>query len=211
MKKSGISIIGGADGPTSVYIAGRKLSFKNRIRRILNRYKRKIVSSRIKPSSHTLKEVILLIKEKYGATEVSKQDAEYIEHRNIFKESMVLSKMPELLGDLKVIPRPVTLNEDTIRQMETQIELRRKVVAEIPDDLIPMDFHIYEISKEIGKMKIVIDFKWDIVSCDYSGSKKEMKQLKKIAREIYLYYGVTEEDIRNKTERFSILVTVLTT
>ena len=36
-----------------------------------------------------------------------------------------------------------------------------------------------------------------------------MKKFKKIARDLYSYYGVTEEDIINKTERYSSLVTSL--
>ena len=41
--KSGVSIIGGADGPTSIFIAGRaqKRPLKVRIRSILYRFKRK--------------------------------------------------------------------------------------------------------------------------------------------------------------------------
>ena len=36
-----------------------------------------------------------------------------------------------------------------------------------------------------------------------------MKKFKKIARDLYSYYGVTEKDIRNKTKRYSSLVTNL--
>ena len=36
-----------------------------------------------------------------------------------------------------------------------------------------------------------------------------MKKFKKIARDLYGYYGVTEEDIKNKTKRYSLLVTNL--
>lgn len=43
----------------------------------------------------------------------------------------------------------------------------------------------------------------------YSGNKAVMKKFKKIVRDLYGYYGVTEEDIINKTERYSSLVTSL--
>lgn len=211
MKQSAISVIGGADGPTSVFMVSRKLSFKNKVKRFRYRCKRRIVSARITPSNHTLEEVKYFIRNQYGATEISKQGAEYIEERTRLKESLVLSKRPELLGDLKDVSRPVEYNEDEIRKMQLQIESRRKLIADISEDLIPMDFHIFEISHDEGNMKVVIDFKWDILSCSYSGSKKEMKRLKKIAREIYLYYGVTKEDIQNKSERFTFLVTMLST
>jgi len=43
----------------------------------------------------------------------------------------------------------------------------------------------------------------------YSGNKAVMKKFKKISRDLYSYYGVTEEDIKNKTKRYSSLVTNL--
>lgn len=44
----------------------------------------------------------------------------------------------------------------------------------------------------------------------YSGGKpKVMKRFQKIAKELYVYYGVTEDDIKDKTERYSSLVSWL--
>ena len=54
-----------------------------------------------------------------------------------------------------------------------------------------------------------IDYTWNIFGMSYSGNKAVMKKFKKIARDLYGYYGVTEEDIVNKTERYSSLVTSL--
>ena len=72
-----------------------------------------------------------------------------------------------------------------------------------------MDFHIYEIKTEDGRMEMDIDFKWDIFGMSYSGNKRAMKKLEKISRELHLYYGVSEEDIRKETKRYSSLLTVL--
>ena len=46
--KSEVSIIGGADGPTSIFIAGRtrKKPLKVRIRNIIYRYRRKIIEKK---------------------------------------------------------------------------------------------------------------------------------------------------------------------
>ena len=58
-------------------------------------------------------------------------------------------------------------------------------------------------------MEMEIDYHWNIFGISYSGSKNDMKQMKKIAKDLYLYYGVSEEDIRNKSERYhSLLVTL---
>ncbi len=36
-----------------------------------------------------------------------------------------------------------------------------------------------------------------------------MRELKKMGRRLYVYYGVTKEDIRDETKRYSFLVTAL--
>ena len=43
----------------------------------------------------------------------------------------------------------------------------------------------------------------------YSGNKKVMKQFEKISKDLYIYYGVSEDDIKKKTERYLSLVTAL--
>ena len=50
---------------------------------------------------------------------------------------------------------------------------------------------------------------WQILDSSFSGDKKTMKQLKKLFKKMYLYYGVTAEDIKNETERYKSLLGVL--
>ena len=58
--KSEVSIIGGADGPTSIFIAGRtrKKPLKVRIQNIIYRYRRKIVEKKVVADAHTLPVII---------------------------------------------------------------------------------------------------------------------------------------------------------
>ncbi|WP_456067381.1 hypothetical protein [Eshraghiella crossota] len=70
-------------------------------------------------------------------------------------------------------------------------------------------FHLYKIGIDDDFLEMEIDYTWNIFEMSYSGNKKVMKRFKKIARDLYSYYGVTEEDIRNKTKRYSSLVTNL--
>jgi len=73
-----------------------------------------------------------------------------------------------------------------------------------------MDFLLYEVQvPDVGRIKFGIDTMWDVCGSSYSGSKKGMKQLEKISKDVYLYYGVSAEDIRDKTKRYSVLLTVL--
>lgn len=211
MKKSSVSIIGGADGPTSVFVAGRtgKIPFKVKIKRKIYQHKRKRVIRKIKPGAHSLEEVVDYITKVYGATEVPETAHRYMEQRKCLKESLIIENRPELLGDMQEIHRPEEYNEDTIKELHQQLQRRSEFIANIPDEHMPMDFHMYEIRWYRGKMSLDIDFKWDILGCSYSGSKQDMKQLRKISREIYTYYGVSEDDIRNNTKRYSSLITTL--
>ena len=83
------------------------------------------------------------------------------------------------------------------------------MIAEIPDSIIPMDFHLYKIRIDDDFLEMEIDYTWNIFGMSCSGNKAVMKKFKKISRDLYSYYGVTEEDIKNKTKRYSSLVTNL--
>lgn len=212
-KAKAVSIIGGADGPTSIFIAGKtgKQPLKERIRRYCYRRKRKRVERKIKPDAHTVQETITYIVEKYHAVEMSKQRMSYIEQRKCLKENLIMKNKPELLGDMREISVPEEYNESTIKEMQRQIQLRSDMIAAMPDDVVPMDLHIYEIHRNEGQgyMEIAVDSIWGMLGASYSGSKKTMKQFRKIEKDICLYYGVTEEDVRDKSERYSSLVTML--
>ena len=50
-------------------------------------------------------------------------------------------------------------------------------------------------------MEIEVDYTWNIFGISYSGNKSVIKRFKKIARDLYCYYGVSEEDIKNRTKK----------
>ena len=58
-------------------------------------------------------------------------------------------------------------------------------------------------------MQIGVETVWQVINGSFSGDKKTMKELKKLFREIYLYYGVTTKDKKNKTERYKSLLAIL--
>jgi len=72
-----------------------------------------------------------------------------------------------------------------------------------------MDFHIYEINMGDGRVEIEVNYDKGVFGISYSGSKKTIKQMKEIAKDLYLYYGVSEEDIRNKSEKYHALLAIL--
>ena len=208
---SAVSIIGGADGPTSVFLAGKtgKRPLKIRIRNILYKCKRKQIAKKIVPGAHSLEEVVSYAKNKYSAVEIDTTQHNYIEQRKRLKESLIITHKPDLLGDMKNVPKPTNYTEESLREFFNQLQARSEMISQIPDAEMPMDFHIYEITFDDGRMEMEIDYKWDIFGISYSGNKKIMKELRKISCDLYLYYGVTEEDIDNNTKRYSSLLTTL--
>lgn len=209
---SSVSVIGGADGPTSVFIVGRtkKKPLRMRFWDYIHQRKRNRVEKKIVAMPHTLQEVAHYAMEKYSAVEVPASGIKYIEKRRSAKEGLIIKYKPELLGDMLNIEIPTHYDEDAIKVLNQQIQERNKRIAEIPDSEILMEFHVYEVRKGGDTLDIDMDYKWNIFAVSYGGGgKKAMKQLQKIAKELYLYYGVTEEDIRNKTERYSCLVAIL--
>lgn len=209
--KSEVSIIGGADGPTSIFIAGRtrKKPLKVRIRNIIYRYRRKIVEKKVVADSHTLDELVQYAMNTYNLIETNSTERKYMEQQKNLKESLILQHKPEVLGEMKDIPKPDVSNEESVREYFCKIKTRSEMIAEMPDNVIPMNFHLYEIRIGDDSLEMEIDYIWNIFGISYSGNKKVMKQFEKISKDLYIYYGVSEDDIKKKTERYLSLVTAL--
>ena len=147
-----ISIIGGADGPTSIFIAGKsdKVKLTTRIQNYFRKLKSNRVKKRITANPHTLEEVVELMKREYGAEEVSQHSFNYQEQRKCLKASLVMRHRPDLLGELMDLEPPERDDVEALKTFFEQIQKREKIAAEIADDILPLDFHIYEIKCPAG-------------------------------------------------------------
>ena len=211
MNKEAVTIIGGSDGPTSVFVAGRKkgVPIKHQIKNQIYKWKGKRAAKKIAAGERTLAEVVAYAGEKYHAVEADITHRKYAAQKSCLKESLIARYKPELLGELAEPVRPDELTPDTVKAMQEQFLARRERAEKIPDEQMPMDFHIYEISLADGKLEMEVDYHWNIFGISYSGSKKNMKRMQEIAKDLYLYYGVSEEDIRQKSERYHSLLATL--
>ncbi|MDY4671361.1 MAG: hypothetical protein SO415_15495 [Oliverpabstia sp.] len=209
--KSAISIIGGADGPTSIFIAGRtgKMPLKVRIRNVIYRFRSKRAERKVVAGAHTLDELVQYARNRYNLMEIDVTERKYIEQRKNLKESLILQHKPEILGEMKDIAKPDISNEESVREYFRKIEERSKRIAEMPDHVIPMNFHLYEIRIGKDSLEIAIEYIWNVLDISYSGKRKVMKRFKKISKDLYRYYGVSEDDIKRKTERYSSLIMAL--
>ena len=207
-----VSIIGGADGPTSIFIAGKggKVKLTTRIRNYFRIVKRNRIKKKITANPHTLEEVVEWLKREHGAVEVSQQSHSYLEQKNSLKASLIMRHRPDLLGDLMNLEPPDGEDMEALKTFMRQIQERCDRAAEIADDIFPIDFRIYEIKwAENDRMRIGVETIWQVLNVSFSGDKKTRKQLEKLLKRLYLYYGVTAEDIKNETERYKSLLGVL--
>ena len=164
---------------------------------------------KIVAGAHTLNELVKYALNKYDLVEINVAERKCIEQRINLRESLILQHKPEVLGEMKDIPKPDISNEESVREYFCKINTRSEMIAEMPDDVIPMNFHLYEIRIGDDSLEMEIDYIWNIFGISYSGNKKVMKQFEKISKDLYIYYGVSEDDIKKKTERYLSLVTAL--
>lgn len=99
--KRTVSVIGGADGPTSVFVVKKnsKLTLRQKVESIKNKIKRTYVEKTLKPQSHNLDEVIEYIVNEYGFIELDKNSDEIKEEYNQMRVSFIMQYAPELLGE----------------------------------------------------------------------------------------------------------------
>ena len=142
-----VSIIGGADGPTSIFIVGKggRVKLTTRIQNYFRIIKRNRIKKQITANPHTLEEVVEWLKREHGAVEVSQQSHNYMEQKQFLKASLVMRHRPDLLGELINLEPPEGEDVETLKAFCEKIQERRNRAAEIADDIFPIDFHIYEI------------------------------------------------------------------
>lgn len=196
------AIIGSADGPTSVFTAhpAGRIPLKLRLKHCIHQRRRRRVEQKITAGAHTLEEVASYAMEQFDAREVPPEAPGYQLHRAEQRQNLMLHHQPELLG---------ITDEASALALLRQHQLLTDTVAQIPEQTFPMDFHLYEIRTEEGSLEIVIEHHWESFSISFSGKKKAMRGFQKIVRALYRYYGVTAQDIQEKTQRYYALVCVL--
>ena len=68
------------------------------------------------------------------------------------------------------------------------------------------DMHLYKKECQGAQMYLILETKDGYIGGCVDGSAAARKEYAKIFRDIYRYYGVTQEDIEHKTERYENLL-----
>lgn len=199
------TIIGGADGPTSVFLIQKnsKLTLRQKFEKLKYKIKRAYVEKTIKANSHSLDEVMDYIESVLGFVEI-KDEQEY----NEMRASFIMQYEPELLGEYSKMPQLKSESIEDIKEHIKQIEVRKQKAMEIPITEFDIDFHKFQISsKDVNdNIYIVLEKRFSYIGGGVSGKKKNIRRFQRIFKEIYRYYGVTREDIEKKSKRYEELV-----
>lgn len=215
MGKKGVgaaSFIGGADGPTTVFLERKdntNITIQQRIQRMRNRARRKQIIKSLKANAHTMDQVAEYIMSELGYSEIDKSDSQYREEYCQMRASFLLQYQPSLLGGLSEAPQLKSYDEKSVKIFFEQLEKRQKAAEDIPTDLFDIDLHIYKKKEKNLESSIIIEKKYEYIGGSASGSNRSMKKYKALFRKIYLYYGVTQKDIDEHTKRYDDVVKTL--
>jgi len=208
---SAVSIIGGADGPTSVFLLKRnpKLTVRQKLQRFKYNIKRAYVEKTLKAGAHTMDEVMAYIVNVHGLTELGREKIE--EEYNEMRASFLIQHASELLGEYATLPKLKSESQEDLLEYMRRAQERTEKAKEIPATEFDIDFHKFRISFEDinDNIHILIEKRFGYIGGGASGNKKILKRFHRIYKDVYRYYGVTEEDIRNKTKRYEEVVRTL--
>lgn len=206
-----VSIIGGSDGPTSIFLAGnKKKTFRQKLQKQLFQLRKRWYALWIKPEAHTMDEVIRYAKGKYGFEELSPDTKEYSIEHDSMRAAYILQYKPELLGEYAEYPQLRSHDEEGIREFQHQMELREQKAREIPKEAFPFDFHMLRKKENENEMHLSTEAVYGYIGGGFSGPGRGGKRrFQRIYKDIYKYYGVTKADIINQTERYENLLRTL--
>ena len=208
---SATTIIGNSDGPTSVTVIKKnhKLTLRQKLQKSIYNIKRFHVERTIKADGHTLDEVMEYIVTKYGFVEVNNEEVN-LEY-NEMRASFIMQYAPELLGEYATMPKLKSESKEDIQEHINQFRERQRMAMDIPTSEFDIDFHRFELAFDDinDKMNITIEKRFAYIGGGASGNKKIVKKFNRIFKDVYRYYGVTREDIENKSKRYEEVVRTL--
>lgn len=210
--KEEITRIEGSDGPTAVFIAGRNngtITIRQRIQRFINRTRRKHIENYIKAEPHTINQVCEYIVEKLGYVELSKEDPKYQEDYQEMRASFLIQYEPELLGSLAHIGDLTEQTEEAINYYISQLKLQQEAAKKVPVEFFDIDLHIYTKENDDNESHIIVEKTRNYIGGGASGNTKMVRRHNREFKKVYRYYGVSDEDIQNKSERFEEVVRML--
>lgn len=210
---SAVSVIGGSDGPTSVFLVGGKdagRTLKQRIQRKLFRWRKKCIARHLKADPHTVDQVIERAKRKWSYREVSQKSRGYRREYREMRASFLLQYQPELLGELKDFPRLEGRDADSVKRFMEKMDGRQRAAEAVPAEKFDIDLCVLKKKKGNFQARLIFEKRYGYIGASASGrSDREMRRHRREYRDLYRYYGVAQSDIDNKTKRYEDVLRTL--
>lgn len=200
MKKSAsaVSVIGGADGPTSIFFKkNAKLTLKQKIQRAKNKIKRFYVDKTLSCESHSLDEVIEYIVNRYRFAVVDKDAEEFPEEYQQMRASFIIQYAPELLGESTACPKLKSESPKDVEAYIRQSEERMQRAMEIPSTEFDIDFHKFKKAFDDinDTMYIVIEKNMHILAVGLVEIKRWLKTFR-VSIKMYTDITVSQKRIK---------------
>lgn len=205
--------IHGEDGPTSVFILKntKNRTLKQRLYKIkYNRKKKRIEKMITAESYHSMEDVLAFAVNEYGLAELDRDSAEVREEYEQLRASFILQYKPELLGEQAKFPSLESEEPEAVIEHLEKCKKQFQHAMAVPKELFDIDMHKYikKYSDRNESLDVVIETKYGYIGGGASGDKA-VKDLNEVMKRLHKYYGVTQEDIDNKTERYKNLIRTL--
>ena len=203
---SNTTIIHSNDGPTSVFWLdrNRKRTMKQKIQQKQFELRKKWHALWIKPNPHTMEETAAYIRKKYDFTELPKESKKYQRMYHEIRSSFIMQYAPHLLGEYAALPELKSRNEADVKEFLDQMRLRQEKAANVPEEQFFIEFYVFEKEENDNHMELQLESHYGYIGGSASGTF--ISKHHKILKDIYHYYGVSEDDIRNHTKRYEDLL-----
>lgn len=144
--------------------------------------------------------------------ELQEENDDYNRRRKECKAALVRRYAPDLIGRSWELTTPDVKDEDSIQNYLERVEELQNLAMSVPDEQFQMDYHLYHISiPECGEYSLEIERNYAVMMSTYSAMHGKRKCMEQINKDIFTFYGVSEQDIMEKSERYSLLVTTFAT
>lgn len=207
-----LGIIGGADGPTAIFFADKthKPTLSQKVQRFINRTKRHFIEKRIAPGAHTIEEVEEYLKNRYGFVEVDRTAPGFVEEYEQMRISSLFEHRPDLVEgqEIDFDIDPSESQEEILRKLQEKSDKEREIAESIPREVFDIDYHRYiKTGKDINdSMDFTVERNYAYFGGGAQGSNSYIRKWRKIYKDVYRYYGVSEEDIKYRTQRYKDMI-----
>lgn len=213
-RASSVSIIGGASGPTSIFIAGKKApkpgSKEFREKALQEKFADNFAKF-VKPGKKSMKDLEIYLLAHFHAKEIPLDES----RRKVIKSNVILNSYPDILATKTYHPGPAPRAKDLIKFEETSRK-RFEESENYPEENLNLDMHVFQFyfyldGKVIGEYDVEMENNTEYITIGYHlnhpvSHDAVSAAYNEITYDIFRFIGVSQEDIDNRTNKFITLM-----